>query len=663
MIIKIRTNLVWSLIFLTASALMGCQPAVIPVQEQIVETVIVTEVVEGETVEIVVTSTPAPASEPAPSGPRTLSVCMAGEPDSLYLHGSHTTRSSAVLEAIYDGPIDNRSYGYQAVILEKIPDLANGDAVLETVTASAGDRVVDNQGNPVILEAGMRIRPAGCRSGDCAIEFDGTTPLEMDRLRVEFRLLPGLKWSDGEPLTAADSRYSFEIASDPDTLAAKYLIDRTADYVALDTETIEWAGLPGYLDSTYFLNFWSPLPQHAWSSLSAEELYVAEASNRAPLGWGAYAVVEWRPGDQIILQRNEHYFRAGEGLPHFDFLVYRFSLTGDDAMIAQLLSGECDVISAAASLRERGELLLELQADGLVDAQFVIGTAFEHLDFGIVPAEYDDGWQPGDRPDFFGDVRTRRAFALCMDRASAAERGQIGQAAVLDTYIPPQHPLFNPAVESYAFDPGAGSALLEEVGWTLGEDGVRVFTGDHPRIPAGTRLSVRHYHIISVNANAIEAMQTSLAECGIEILSEAWGADIFDDGPEGPLFGRNFDLGHFVWLTGVQPPCDLWLSEQIPGEDLEKFPSGWGGANLTGYSSPEYDAACKAALQSLPGEPGYTENHLLAQEIFARDLPVIPLYLRIKIGATRPDFCNYQIDPTIAVDTWNIEEWDYGPQC
>jgi hypothetical protein len=61
--------------------------------------------------------------------------------------------------------------------------------------------------------------------------------------------------------------------------------------------------------------------------------------------------------------------------------------------------------------------------------------------------------------------------------------------------------------------------------------------------------------------------------------------------------------------------------------------------------------------------PEYVENHLKAQEIFARDLPVIPLYLRIKFAISRPDFCGMSFDPTSPSELWNIENFDYGEGC
>ena len=144
------------------------------------------------------------------------------------------------------------------------------------------------------------------------------------------------------------------------------------------------------------------------------------------------------------------------------------------------------------------------------------------------------------------------------------------------------------------------------------------------------------------------------------------------DGPEGKLFGRRFDLGEFTWSTGVQPRCDLYLSSLVPGTEGETWVSiqdgeertfgisGWGGQNNPGFANAEYDQACLNALGSLPGQPEYDAAHLEAQAIFAEELPVVPLFLRLKLAATRPDMCNFIMDPTANSEFWNIEEFDYG---
>ncbi|MEW6716812.1 MAG: ABC transporter substrate-binding protein, partial [Chloroflexota bacterium] len=460
-------------------------------------------------------------------------------------------------------------------------------------------------------------------------------------------------------------------------------------YEALDDITIQWTGLPGYRDSTYFLNIWGPLPEHVWGQYTAAELLEAEESSLAPMGWGPYIIDEWVKGESITMHKNPNYFRAGEGLPKFDYLVYRFVGENSNANIAAILSGECDIVDQTSHLDDQSALLLELQGAGAVNATFVTGTVWEHADFGINPVSYDDGWQAGDRPAFFSDVRVRRAILMCMDRQAVVDTVMFGQSVVLDTYLPPQHPQFNADVTHYAFDVAAGSALLEEAGW-IDDDGdpttPRVYQGDHPWIPQGTVLEFNFWTTSATQRmQATQVMANSMAQCGIKVNLQYWSAgEYFADGPDGPLFGRRFDIGQFAWLTGVQPPCDLYASEFIVGDgtlmmgdvpwlmealgdaaDPTKpaFPYGWGGQNETGYANAEYDAACKAALAALPGQPEYDAMHKLAQEIFARDVPVAPLYLRLKLAATRPDMCNFIMDPTANSEMFNIEEFDYGEGC
>ena len=223
--------------------------------------------------------------------------------------------ANQVQQAVYDGPIDSRTFDYQPVILEKLPSLADGDAILETVTVETGDLVVNDAGNPVTLEEGVLVQPAGCHDTECAIAYDGTS-VEMEQMVVMFKLFEGILWSDGEPLTSYDSIYSFDVNADPDTPATKYTIDRTASYDAPDDFTVVWRGLPGYRDSQYQINFWTPLPEHVWGDYTALELLEAEESSRMPLGWGAYVMDEWVAGDHITLHKNDLYWRADEGLPH-----------------------------------------------------------------------------------------------------------------------------------------------------------------------------------------------------------------------------------------------------------------------------------------------------------------------------------------------------------
>jgi peptide/nickel transport system substrate-binding protein len=149
-----------------------------------------------------------------------------------------------------------------------------------------------------------------------------------------------------------------------------------------------------------------------------------------------------------------------------------------------------------------------------------------------------------------------------------------------------------------------------------------------------------------------------MAECGLEIALEyAPAGEYFADGPDGPLFGRRFDLGLFAWLTGVDPSCTLFQTSSITGPIEEGF-GGWGNSNDLGWSNAAFDAACTQALGNLPGTAEYEEGHKEAQRIFSQEVPILPIFLRLKVAAARPDVLNFGVDPTENSELWNIFEID-----
>jgi peptide/nickel transport system substrate-binding protein len=649
-------------------ALAACQPSGTP--EPVVETLVLTEVVEATPLEVIHVVTPTPK----PDGPRTLVICLGGEPEDEDLLSEYDPLTVYILrEAVEDGPIDSNSFAFQPVILEKLPSLADGDAILQTVTVSEGDTVVDASGEVVTLDPAadppIMLIPTG---GEDPVAYQGGD-FEMEQVSATFRLLPNLLWSDGVPLTAADSVYTFNMEAD----SPNWIDDGTAAYEAIDDRTIQWTGMPGLHDPYYSTRIFRPRPQHIWSQYSGE-LPGEEELSRALIGWGPYIIAERIPGESITLQKNPNYFRAGEGLPKFDRLILRVTGENTNANIAALLAGECDLIWGP--LDDQIELLLDLHEAGKLKSSFTTGTVWEHIGFGIQHVDYDDGYQLGeDRPDFFSDARTRQAFAMCMDRQALVDTIFYGQSLVPDSYVPPQHPLNNPEVTNYDFDAIAGSTLLEEIGWVDddGDPDTPRVAQDVPNVPDGTRLEMDYETTLSpLRQQTTAIIQDSLAECGIKANVRLYSSDEwFADGPEGKLFGRQYDLGQFAWATNIFPPCDIYVSSEVPGPAGETWVSvqdgtdrtfsewGWGGVNQMGFTNDEYDQACNAAVSSLPGQPENEAAHLEAQRIFGEQLPMIPLYLRIKLTAMRPDMCGVIMNPTAFSAFWNIEEFDYGEGC
>jgi peptide/nickel transport system substrate-binding protein len=435
--------------------------------------------------------------------------------------------------------------------------------------------------------------------------------------------------------------------------------------VAVDETTTEWTGVPGFIDPTYYVNFWTPLPSQQLLDLAPVDMLTAEATATNPLGWGPFVLDEWITGDHITLSPNPNYFRAAEGLPYLESLTYRF-VPDPNTAISQLLSGECDLLDDSIRLDGQVQLLLEFMNSGQAQALFSPTMVMERLDFGIVPASYDDGYTPGeggDRPDFFADARTRQAIAMCLDRQAVADTVLHGLSSVPDTFIPADHPLYNASVQTYAYDQAGAGALLDQVGWvdsdndpTTPRQSLNV-TG----VPNETPFVITYLTTTATQRRQVsEMLGSSLAGCGIQVNTEYMEPELFyAAGPDGPLFGRQFDLGEFAMsTTGSQPPCNWWTSEEIPAVD-----NAWIGANVSGYSSEAYDTACRQALTTLPDAPEFSQANNDAQLLFSQDLPVVPLYWRLIVAAARQDMCNFVLNPTASSDLWNIEQFNYGESC
>ena len=612
------------------------------------------------------TTTPTPVPSPTPtSTPRVLTICVGQEPNTLYPYGGTSHSMWSVLEAVYDGPIDVRHYQAQPVILQDLPTVANGGAVLQGVDIKTGDEVVNSDGTLVSLAKGVKVIPTGCTSGDCAAAWDGQTALKVDQLTLTFKLKPGIKWSDGQPLTAADSLYSYQVASAKDTPVSKFHIYRTQSYEAVDDSTVKWVGKPGYVPPTYESLFWIPLPRHAWQSMAPADLLTSDISAKKPMGWGPYIVDEWTLGDHIRLIKNPNYFRAAEGLPRYDVLVYRFLGEPADNKLEALLSGECSVVDNTSLLDSDLEGVMTLQSAGKLKADISLGPEWEFLAFGIKPAAYDDGYQPGikDRPDFFNDVRTRQAFAYCINRQAIIDKQLQGQTSIPGGYLPPEHPLFIKDLLPLPFDPEKGKTLLDQAGWkNFGNDPSK------PRVAAmvstvnpGTPFSIDYVTSEApLRVEVAKMIASNLADCGVQVNVRSLPlTQLYAPGPDGVLFGRHFDLAQFSWSNGAALPCQLFESGQVPSAA-----NNWLMVNVTGYSNPVYDAMCQTARYSRPdNQDAYVKNQQAAQRLFATELPVIPLYFRPNLAVTRPDFCGLVMDATSRSDLSGIEAFDEGTQC
>jgi peptide/nickel transport system substrate-binding protein len=226
----------------------------------------------------------------------------------------------------------------------------------------------------------------------------------------------------------------------------------------------------------------------------------------------------------------------------------------------------------------------------------------------------------------------------------------------VDGFLLLDDPLNISSDPQFPFQPAEGIKILEEIGWI-----------DHDQDPATARVAsgiagvkdgtVFHLSLLVAGSETMpvsaDNIQNDLGDCGIEVEIELIPAtELLAPGPDGPIFGRQFDLALFAWSTGSYHLCQLFITDEIPGI-YPGFPKGWGGTNASGYSNQNFDDGCSVLLTSLPdSEKG--QNALKdVQAVFAEDLPVLPLFFRHQVIISDPDLRGF--NSGVYSPFWNME--------
>lgn len=530
--------------------------------------------------------------QPTPTAaPPVINVCTAEDPGSLFPYdGNDTASRRTILRILNDGRFENIMTGNGSGLLTAYPQFGNMISQVP-VPVSAGVVIMDAYGEVTVLQSGKLVRPSQCRAMDCLISWDGSSELTMDQTVVNFKLNPDEKWSDGSPLNSADYLFSFQVMQQMGQPVDQKRLEVTQSLTAKDDYTVEWKGLPGFggIGLEQYLPL--PMPTHQLDDEKIDKLELSPFFHDEFLSWGAYRVKTWQRDVGLVLEPNPNYYRRDEGLPEIKDLNIHFVPDQDEAL-RRLQSGECDALDASYDF-------LSMKT---ADWQPYLAASNFHLDydnqavemvFGIRPAAYDVDYRGAiaTRPDWFGDNRTREAFSLAITQA------QLNQSI----YAPhlPETVSVSPAG---IFGPGAKlENLLDEAGWKL-VDGTRIAEGVAGVID-GTAFRITLLTSQSQADQELAALIThTLANLGIEVTAQALPLDqLYMPGPEGPLFGRKFDLALVSWQSDPVSNCATYMSKSIPSNA-----NHWIGTNLAGLQDEDFDRACAWNLVSF--EPVSTSN-------------------------------------------------------
>ena len=437
--------------------------------------------------------------------------------------------------------------------------------------------------------------------------------LGSDGVRYRFHLNPNATWHDGEPVTADDVIFSFDAVLDENGFSpVQGTVSRAlASYEKVDDLTVE---LVSRAPSATFLTETAAnvaiMPKHIWASIAIEDWITAPGTTGEDpsqvIGSGPFTFVEWVQGSNVTVARNDDYWLSDQ-VPVIDRYIYRVVGEASSAL-RSLQTGESDISGIPASLAPP---FIEDNPDLTVHQ-------YDLSQITYVLTNMD-----AERTELFQDVRVRQAMMYAIDRDLIAETIFQGFAIRADGPHPPLSLAYAPdRIESiYLYEPETASALLDDAGWVIGEDGIREKDGER------FSFEFTYEEGIDTFQQLVPYLQQAWREVGIEMTPTAMPYPAQQE----ELNKRNYEAaltGISLNTTGNQGVlfrCDSW------------YPDGY---NEVAYCNPEYDRLDDLQRQELDPERRM-DLMVEAANIIAHDVPIEPLVFPRGLVASAPRVHNF----------------------
>ena len=416
----------------------------------------------------------------------------------------------------------------------------------------------------------------------------------LDNLTWEIKLRKGVVFHNGAPFTADDVIFTWErVPNVPNSPNSFSQFTRNVEkIIKVDDHTIQMKTvtptpmLPNDLANVYILS------ASAAKGMTTQDFN----SGKAAIGTGPYKLVEWKNGEQLVVERFDKYW----GPKPIWAKVTERVIAKDPTRLAALLSGQVDAIDAVPSAD-----LARIKSDGKFSL-FRGPAALVHyiaLDSArdASPFVTDKDGKPLDRNPL-KDIRVRKALSLAINRALIVQRIMDGSGIPASQLLGEQFPGSLKGLKADPFDLIKAKTLLKEAGWTGGFRIVLHATND------------RYPNDASV-AQAVAQMWTRL---GLKAEVETLPGSLF--------FSRasKQDFSAFAAQYGAEEAANslrALVASAIPAK-------GFGTANRTRYSNTVVDQLLGDALQTMDDE---RRDELLGRAIrFAmNDQPLIPVFYPI----------------------------------
>jgi len=457
-----------------------------------------------------------------------------------------------------------------------------------------------------------------------------------DGLTWTFKMRDGLLWSDGQPATAEDARWTFQfvldgLASEDGFIGLGYIDPYAANAGITKVESPDATTLVVTTDrpNDQVLKMYIPvLPKHIWETVDLAG--VTDFTNDPTVvGSGPYQAVEWQTGQFIRFQKNPNYWKDAGAADEVIIQIFSSS----DTMVQALRTGQLDY---ARGVNADQFDALKTEADIATVAGTANGwTEFGFNTYGSGTGKTIEGGGPSTTA--LQDPAFRDALGYAIDKELLVERVLGGYGEVGTTNVAPfQVKWHTPPATPRTFDLELAKTKLDAAGYALDSAGKRLDKD-------GKILNLRLYMPDSEQTypDTAQFIQDWFAELGIGITTQVFDSGTLTDlmlPPEAGGDANKADYDMFIWG---------WGGDVDPNSLLEIFTCGQiGSSSDSNYCNPAYDelftqqnaATSESQRKSLIDQ---------MQAIFYADAPYHILFYDAQLDAYRTDrFAGWQNQPT-----------------
>lgn len=477
--------------------------------------------------------------------------------------------------------------------------------------------------------------------------------LAEDLSSVTYKLIPDVIWSDGEPFTAADVKFTFDwiareensavTANNYANIESVEVVDDLTAKVNFKTPSLAW-----YVP--FSGNFGgSILPGHHWDfDITADS--ATQSFRSSPIGTGPYVVNTFSENDQVTYSANENYREANK--PFFATVNIKGGGDATSAARAVLQTGDYDW---AWNLQVEPEILAEMLEEGRGYLLATAGTNTESIYLQHADPNVEVNGQRAEKSTkhpALSDLNVRQALAYAIDRDTIANQFYGNEQVAAWNYLV-GIPAYATSNLPYSFDPAMANQLLDDAGWVL-DGSIRSKDGYELKWDYQTSIN-------TVRQKTQAVVKGNLAEIGIDVELKSVDAGIYFDSAA----GNDQNIGHFyadleMYTTGPSSPFpqDYMVGFYAGENNVAQAENDWSGNNYSRYVNPAYDAAYEAATTTTDIELS-AQKFIEMNDILTDDAAVIPLVARASsVGAGINELLadNIALGPFDS-DFWNIANW------